>query len=54
MKKDEFLIAKEHIKNNKDVRGLLIKKNIYPEKLSSAEDVKKVKRKINAEQKQLT
>lgn len=41
------------MKNNSDVRNLLTKKNIYPEKLSPAEDVKKVGRKIKSEEKKL-
>ena len=47
--KGEQLITKEHVKNNKDVRDLLTRKNIYPEKLPAGEDVKKVGRKIKSE-----
>ena len=46
-------ITSEHIKNNKDVRGLLLKSGIKPETLPAAEDIKKVERKIKAEDKKL-
>ena len=49
----EYAITKEHVKNNSDVRNLLTQKNIYPEKLPSAEDLKKVGRKIKSEEKRL-
>ena len=35
-------ITKEHVKNNQEVRKLLIKRNIKPEELPPAEDVKKI------------
>lgn len=50
----EPVIAAEHVKNNTDVRDLLKQRNIYPEQLSSAEDIKKVSRKISTENKKLT
>jgi len=46
-------IAKEHVKNNSDVRELLAKRKIQPENLPSAEDIKKIERKVNSENKQL-
>lgn len=46
-------ITQEHVKNNTDVRNLLKQKNIYPENLPPAEDVKKVGRKIKSENKKL-
>ncbi len=49
----EQVISKEHVKNNKNVRNLLVEQNIYPEKLSRAEDVKKINRKIKSEGKQI-
>lgn len=49
----EDQISHEHVKNNTDVRNLLTQKNIYPEKLPPAEDVKKVGRKIKSENKKL-
>ena len=50
---NEVTITNEHVKNNKDVRGLLTKKGIYPEKLPAAEDIKKVSRKIKLSQQQV-
>lgn len=52
--KTENEIAKEHIKNNTDVRKLLKKSGIEPENLPPEEDIKKVERKVNAETKKLT
>ena len=40
----ESLITGEHIKNNKDVRGLLEKSGIKPEDLPAEEDIKKLER----------
>lgn len=58
LKKDESLvgsvrISNEHEKNNKDVRGLLIKRDIIPEGLPAAEDVKKLKKKILTDDKKM-
>jgi DNA-damage-inducible protein D len=36
-------ILNEHVTNNKNVRGVLIKSNIYPESLPPAENIKKIK-----------
>lgn len=47
-------IAKEHVQNNQEVRKLLIKRNIKPEGLPPADDVKKVERKLASQQKKLT
>jgi len=41
-------ITEEHCKNNKDVRGLLLKNKIVPEDLPPEEDIKKVKRRVNS------
>ncbi len=49
----EAQLAREHIKNNRDVRRLLQKRRIVPEELPPAEDVKKVERRLRSEQKQL-
>lgn len=49
----EINITREHIKNNKDVRGLLLKSGIKPESLPAEEDLKKVERKVKAEDKKL-
>lgn len=40
--KGEHNITVEHVKNNKDVRGLLSKSGIKPEELPAEEDVKKL------------
>lgn len=46
-------ITKEHVKNNQEVRKLLVKRNIKPEELPPAEDIKKLERKLTSEQKKL-
>ncbi len=51
--RSESTITQEHIKNNKDVRNLLAKRNIRPEDLPPAEDIKKIERKVKAENKKL-
>jgi DNA-damage-inducible protein D len=49
----ELGITKEHVKNNADVRKLLADRDIVPEKLPPAEDVKKVERRVVSEEKKL-
>lgn len=49
----EMLISEEHVQNNQSVRGMLIRRNIKPEDLPVAEDVRKVERCVNKEEKQL-
>ena len=49
----EESLTSEHVKNNKDVRQLLGKSGIYPEKLPPEEDIKKVQRKLKSEDKRL-
>jgi DNA-damage-inducible protein D len=49
----ETRITGEHVKNNQEVRRLLVDRGIVPETLPSAEDVKKVERRLDAEQKKL-
>lgn len=49
----ESEITKEHVKNNTDVRGLLLKSGIKPESLPAEEDLKKIERKVKAEDKKL-
>lgn len=44
-------IEREHIDNNVAVRKMLIDRGIYPEQMPPAEDVKKVERRLNTEQK---
>ena len=46
-------ITSEHVKNNKEVRGILLKRGIKPEELPPAEDIKKIERKIKSEDKRL-
>ena len=47
-------ITTEHVKNNREVRKILVEKNqIYPENLPPAEDVKKVERRHESETKKL-
>lgn len=46
-------IEEEHIDNNLAVREMLTKRSIYPELLPPAEDVKKVKRKLENEEKKM-
>ena len=49
----ENAITKEHIKNNQEVRKLLVKRNIKPEQLPPSEDIKKLQRRVLSEQKKL-
>jgi DNA-damage-inducible protein D len=49
----ESSIANEHVKNNVDVRGLLLKSGIQPENLPVEEDLKKVERKVKSQDKKL-
>ncbi|MDO8240806.1 MAG: DNA damage-inducible protein D [Candidatus Moranbacteria bacterium] len=49
----EIVITHEHVKNNRDVRSLLAKNDIYPENLPPAEDTKKLERKLKSENKKL-
>lgn len=46
-------IADEHSINNDEIRQLLIRRGIVPEDLPAAEDAKKVKRRLDSEQKKL-
>ncbi|MCA1989106.1 MAG: DNA damage-inducible protein D, partial [Desulfarculus sp.] len=46
-------ISQEHVKNNQEVRKLLVDRGIVPENLPPAEDVKKVERRLASEQKKL-
>lgn len=51
--KGEGNITSEHIKNNKDVRGLLGKSGIKPEELPVEEDIKKLERRVKSLDKQI-
>ncbi|MFA6424016.1 MAG: DNA damage-inducible protein D [Candidatus Magasanikbacteria bacterium] len=58
VKKDQSLngepiITDEHIKNNQNMRDMLVKSGIYPESLPPEEDVKKMERKIKSADKKL-
>ena len=47
----ETNISQEHVDNNTAVRQMLVKRGIVPESLPPAEDVKKVERRLSAEEK---
>jgi DNA-damage-inducible protein D len=51
--KTETGVTQEHVRNNQEVRKLLVKRNIKPEELSPADDIKKIERKVISEQKKL-
>lgn len=51
--KTEPSISDEHVKNNQEVRSLLVQRGIVPESLPAAEDVKKVERRLESEKKKL-
>lgn len=51
--KGETNITNEHIKNNKDVRGLLGKSGIKPEELPAEEDIKKLERRVKSLDKEI-
>ena len=52
LKGDES-ISKEHVENNTAVRQLLKERGVKPEQLPAAEDVKKLQRKLESEEKKL-
>lgn len=49
----ERQISNEHIENNQAVRRMLIERGVKPEALPPAEDVKKVQRKLDSDEKKL-
>lgn len=49
--KGETAISKEHVDNNLAVRKILKERGVRPEQLPPAEDIKKVKRKLESEEK---
>jgi DNA-damage-inducible protein D len=49
--KGQDAISKEHIDNNKAVRKMLHERGVKPEALPPAEDVKKIKRKLDSDDK---
>ncbi len=57
IKKDDLKaerdITEEHVKSNRGVRRALTDRGIVPERLPAAEDIKKVERRVESEQKKL-
>jgi DNA-damage-inducible protein D len=51
--KGEEKITREHVKSNEGVRKVLLDRGIKPEALPSEEDVKKLKRRVEAEDKKM-
>jgi DNA-damage-inducible protein D len=49
----ENAISTEHVENNQAVRRMLIERGVKPEALPPAEDVKKVQRKLDSDEKKL-
>lgn len=49
----ENSITREHIQNNRSVREMLGKRGIKPEELPAAEEIKKLERRVAAEEKKL-
>ena len=46
-------IEKEHIDNSAAVRKMLVERGIYPEHLPPADDVKKIRRKLESDDKKV-
>ncbi len=44
-------IEKEHVDNNSAVRKIMLERGLVPENLPPAEDVKKIQRKLNSDEK---
>lgn len=51
--RSEPAISQEHVKNNQDVRDLLMQRGIQPEALPASEDIKKVERRLVSETKKI-
>jgi len=49
----EETISREHVKNNRDVRNLLKDRDIIPEALPAAEDIKKIERRVSSEERKI-
>jgi DNA-damage-inducible protein D len=49
----EIPITKEHVDNNLAVRKILLERGVKPENLPPAEDINKVKKKLETENKKL-
>lgn len=50
---DEPIVTSEHVRNNTDVRRILTDRNIHPEALPPGEDVRRVQRRLRADEKHL-
>ena len=46
-------ISKEHIDNNLAVRKMLMERSVKPEQLPAAEDLKKVQRRLESDEKKV-
>ena len=51
--KGEIKIKNEHVENNKAVRKMLLERGVMPETLPPDEDIKKVQRKLDGDEKKL-
>jgi DNA-damage-inducible protein D len=51
--KGEVPITREHVRNNEAVRKILGERGIQPENLPAEEDIKKMKRRVESENKKL-
>jgi hypothetical protein len=49
--KTENAISKEHVTNNKKIRETLINRGITPENLKPEEDINKIERRLNSDEK---
>lgn len=49
--RSEQTISEEHVTNNRSVRKTLLSRGIIPEKLPAEEDIKKIERKLKADEK---
>lgn len=47
-------ISKEHIDNNKAVRDILLQRGVKPESLPASEDVKKLERRLESDERKIT
>lgn len=47
----EKTIATEHVENNKGIRKILMERGVKPKHLPPAEDVQRIKRKLNSDEK---
>lgn len=51
--KGQNAIGTEHVENNKAVRKMLIERGVKPEALPAAEDIQKIKRRLESEEKKV-